>query len=150
MSSSLHFEVPGVPAPKGSHRYLGRGRVIDDNPRTRPWQELVAVIAQKSARQQGWTVPDRRAPLAVSCVAVFPRPKAHFGKGGLLRPDMPVWHTTRPDLDKVLRALLDALTLSGAVWADDAQAVKAIGQKWYVRHPETPRLIVHVTLAGAA
>jgi len=50
----------------------------------------------------------------------------------------------RPDLDKLERAIGDALTDAG-VWVDDGQVVNSHTQKWYA---ETPG--VHITVLELA
>jgi Holliday junction resolvase RusA-like endonuclease len=62
-----------------------------------------------------------RDPVGVSFDFRFPRPRSHYGKRGLL-PSAPRHMVTKPDLDKLIRAALDALT--GIIWRDDAQVVR--------------------------
>jgi Holliday junction resolvase RusA-like endonuclease len=58
----------------------------------------------------------------------LPRPKGHYGRRGL-RPSAPAYPNVMPDLDKLARAILDALT--GIVWRDDAQVVRLDVEKIY-------------------
>jgi len=61
-------------------------------------------------------------PVQVKVEFVFPRPKAHFGTGrnaGSLKASAPSYVSTTPDLDKLARALGDAL--KGIVLRDDSQ-----------------------------
>jgi Holliday junction resolvase RusA-like endonuclease len=49
----------------------------------------------------------------------FPRPKSHYRSDGVtLKPSAPYYKTSAPDLDKLQRAIGDALT--GTVFRDDA------------------------------
>jgi crossover junction endodeoxyribonuclease RusA len=68
---------------------------------------------------------------AVSVVVTFflPRPKAHYGAKGL-KTNAPVTCAKRPDLDKLMRSTLDALTAAG-VHGDDSQVVHLTGAKMY-------------------
>ena len=62
----------------------------------------------------------------------MPRPKSHYWTGRRaheLRPDAPTWHTSRPDVDKLTRAVLDAL--SGVWWVDDSQVAMVTASKAY-------------------
>lgn len=52
-------------------------------------------------------------------------------------------HTKKPDVDNLLKALLDAL--NGIAYADDAQIVKLSAQKVYA---ETPRIEMIIKVAG--
>jgi len=63
----------------------------------------------------------------------LPRPGGHFGTGrnaGTLRPAAPVWPITMPDLDKLVRAVCDAITDAGQ-WKDDSQVVTITAAKRY-------------------
>ena len=59
-------------------------------------------------------------PVSVTLVFFMPRPKSHFRKDGTLKPSAPVYHTQKPDVDNLAKAVLDVLT-DLHVWADDAQ-----------------------------
>ena len=120
-SVRVQLTVPGEPIPQGSTRSLvsaSTGKVVTmaANRRTAGWRADVATLAAQ-ARPAGW---DQRAPMYVWCRFAFDRPGGHFGTRGL-RPSAPLLKTTRPDLDKLGRAVLDALT--AVLWADDAQVV---------------------------
>lgn len=127
----MRVEVPGVPIPQGSMRAVvardGTPRVFGDNPQTRPWRELVAWAAR-----QVWVGAPTPAAVEVRIGFVMPRPKSARRK----RP------TVKPDLDKLVRACLDALT--GVVWVDDAQVVSVMASKRYVNaaEPEPGAVII--------
>lgn len=130
--SRVEFTVHGEPQPQGSKTIVQqrgrRPRVIEDNPETMPWRNAVA--AAGAAAMNGRQL--RSGPLRLRAVFVFPRPQAHFGTGrnaGRLKPSAPVYCRTRPDVDKLLRAVGDALT--GVVFRDDAQLVIVGAEKHY-------------------
>lgn len=120
----LQFEVPGVPQPQGSTRSFARGGKVvttSDNPRLRPWRDAVCWHAREACAGH----PQFDGPVVVSAVFWLPRPASHFGSGrsaGQLRSSAPSAPAVKPDLDKLLRAVLDALSEAG-VWRDDAQVV---------------------------
>ena len=63
----------------------------------------------------------------------LPRPKGHFGTGknaGKLKKSAPLYCSTKPDLDKLLRAVCDALWQSG-VLSSDALITKITSEKRY-------------------
>lgn len=65
-------------------------------------------------------------PLSLSCVFHFARPKSHFGTGrnsGILKDSAPRYHTGKPDMDNVIKALKDALT-GIRLWRDDSLVVR--------------------------
>lgn len=136
----LIFSVAGIPIPQGSHKAFvvnGRPVITQDNAKTEPWRVEVkhAAIAAR-----GEAAPLRGA-VEVDVCFVMPRPKHHYGTGrnaGVLRDGAPKWPTTRPDTDKLARALLDALTASGA-FSDDSQVVHLDAWKVYVGHEGDPQ-----------
>lgn len=118
---SLTVTVLGEPIPQGSLRAVGRGRLISDNTRLRPWRDTVAWHVWQALADTGIEEP-LQGPLQMRAMFTLPRPKSAPRKRWA--PDR------KPDLDKLLRALLDACTAGGA-WADDAQVVSAIASKVY-------------------
>jgi Holliday junction resolvase RusA-like endonuclease len=125
--SVVEFSVAGVPAPQGSKTRTKWG-VREDNPATKPWRTAVAWEA--TAAMQGRT--PLAGPLELAATFYFPRPKNHYGTGknsGRLKDNAPVWCGTKPDADKLLRAIGDAIT--GIVCRDDSQIVQITAWKLY-------------------
>lgn len=75
--NEITLEVPGVPAPGGSKKSLGNGRMIDDCKRNPEWRAVVAWTALQELR----SLPPMDGPLAVDVVFWMPRPKYHYGTG---------------------------------------------------------------------
>jgi len=118
MKGWVRFTVPGKPAPKGSTRSFvsrttGRVVTITDSVRLRDWTKQVAV----AARAHKVTKAPKGASVALNVRFIRRRPS-----GKRLR-----YPTTRPDLDKLMRALLDALT--GVAYDDDAQVCLVMADK---------------------
>jgi Holliday junction resolvase RusA-like endonuclease len=135
----VEFTVLGTPAPQGS-KTVGRTRdgrsyLREDNPATGPWRQAVTAAAlEAAAGRQLNGVPDRMlaGALRLHVVFVFSRPAGHWGTGrneNKLKPSSPLYVRTRPDLDKLLRAVGDAIT--GIVCRDDAQLVIVHAEKHY-------------------
>lgn len=125
--TEVTFEVAGVPAPQGS-KVRTKWGVREDNPATRPWRSAVAWEA--TAAMQGRE--PLTGPLALEVVFFFPRPKTHFYTGKraeVQRETAPVFHTSKPDVDKLLRAIGDSLT--GIVARDDALIAEIVARKLY-------------------
>lgn len=128
----MRIEVRGLPAPQGSKRHVGHGRMVESSKAVGPWREAVRAETQHTM--------DGRAsltgPLQVIIDFHLPRPKSHMAARGGLRPSAPPWPAGKPDLDKLARAALDGLT-SGGAWLDDAQVVTLIARKSYAddQHP---------------
>jgi Holliday junction resolvase RusA-like endonuclease len=69
-------------------------------------------------------------PLHLTVDAFFDRPKSHFNKAGV-KASAPDWHVSRPDLDNILKSILDGL--NGIAWADDSAVVAITARKKYTR-----------------
>lgn len=102
-----------VPAPQGSKNPWGG----EANKNTKPWREAVASAAVDAMREQ--EVGQLVGPLRVVALLYFPRPKGHQRADGTLKPNAPVFKESAPDLDKLERALGDAM--SKVVFHDDAR-----------------------------
>jgi crossover junction endodeoxyribonuclease RusA len=106
--------VPGTPAPQGSlkafaRRGGGHPIVTSDNPRMMPWRADVAAIVRAAI---GPAILYPTGPVSIGLSFVLPRRAAEPKR---ITPA----HTRKPDLDRLTRAVADALT--GLVYADDAQ-----------------------------
>ena len=119
-SSEFLIEVSGDPASQGSHAIIN-GRIVQVNSaKHKKWRNAVTFAAMDLLPPE-WTPIDE--PLEVSIVFYLPRPASvGFGK----RP----FPTVTPDLDKLIRSVLDSLTDSG-LWADDSRVIKITAQKLY-------------------
>jgi Holliday junction resolvase RusA-like endonuclease len=134
------FTVAGIPRPQGSMRAFvrgGRAIVTSDNTHLRPWKTAVAEAA-RAGRHVVWL-----GPVAVGITFRLPRPKGHTGKRGLL-PSAPHHPTGRPDLDKLARAVMDALTESGVI-TDDAQVIRLAARKVYGEPGASVRVLAETT-----
>ena len=135
----VRFFTPGVPAPEGSHKYVGHrgGRpvVAHDNPRLAWWRTIVARAANDAARAAGWDAP-HDGPVAVEARFYLPRPK---------RPRFPDHAATKPDLDKLARAVGDALAAPGGPLAEDSRIVTWVLTKWWASDGQPPGVHVIVT-----
>ena len=120
--NTVRFTVHGEAIPQGSakgfkHPSTGRVVVTHDNKRTKPWRADVGAAAREAIGNRGLLT----GAVALNVVITRTRPKGHYGARGL-RPSAPRWPTTRPDIDKLDRAILDALT--NVIYRDDCQVVE--------------------------
>lgn len=123
----LSVWIPGTPAPQGSLKAVRRGahaRLICDNRRTMPWRDSIRRVLR--AHGHGLELLD--CHVFVSMTFYFARPKSHYGKRGL-KVGAPFAPTSKPDLDKLVRAVGDALT-GVALW-DDSRIVDVRASKQY-------------------
>jgi Holliday junction resolvase RusA-like endonuclease len=150
MSATLCVEIPGKPEPQGSARAFvvgGRARVTSANPKLKSWRAVAVHEIRAAMAEQGWAEGTREA-CSADVRFVFPRPKSHLNSRGELKKSAPAFHTAKPDLDKCLRAALDALTLAGA-WCDDSQCAFAICGKDCALPGESPRTVINIHLMAA-
>jgi Holliday junction resolvase RusA-like endonuclease len=126
---SLTFTILGQPVAKGRPRgaQQGRGVRMYTPKRTRQYEARVAAAAREAAAEAGgWTV-GARVPVRVEVHAIFDRPQRLYRvkDGHARRP-----HTRRPDLDNVVKAVLDGIDQTD-IWTDDAQVVEIAAVKEY-------------------
>lgn len=145
----MKFRVAGTPAPQGSKRHVGGGRMVEMSKAVGPWREAVRAEAQRLQRPEegiediGTFLP---GALSVTVVFVLKRPASHYRTGRnahLLRDAAPPFPAGRPDVDKLARAVLDGL-VTGGVMADDGQVVSLSAAKVYARDGEAPGAIIEV------
>lgn len=115
----LEFRVFGEPAPQGSKKPIGNNRFVEVSKKLAPWRKAVKEAAT------GLVVADLDAPILVDILFYLPKPKT-------VKRDYP---TVAPDLDKLVRGCLDAITSAG-VWRDDAYVVSVAARKVYASDVE--------------
>lgn len=77
-------------------------------------------------------------PISLSFTAIFPRPQSLVWK---TKPMPRRLHTSKPDFDNVLKAILDAL--NGIAWKDDAQVCGMFqSRKWIADGSEQPHVVI--------
>lgn len=122
--------VFGTAAPQGSKRLLGKV-MVESSRRVHPWRSDVRTAAIQN-KPHGW---DLTAPMQVELTFWFPRPANHYGsRAGVsyLKANAPAEPVSSRvgDLDKLCRAILDALT--GVAYLDDRQVVELQATKAYL------------------
>ena len=138
--STLTIRVNGTPAPQGSKRgFVVKGRVVmaESSPKVKPWRQDVAAAAAEAAIVALWMAP--AGPIEVVTTFYLPRPRYHYRTGkhaGELKATAPVLVDKKPDLDKLVRATLDALTTAGVI-RDDAQIAHMSAWKIYANNGVT-------------
>jgi crossover junction endodeoxyribonuclease RusA len=120
--SELAFIVHGEPIPQGSTKAFipkgwSRPVITADNKKTKPWRQQIAGCALAEMEKAGFSKIGRSVGVRVVAIFQFARPKS------VKR----LTKTTKPDVDKLARAALDALT--GVVFEDDAQVVELAVRK---------------------
>jgi Holliday junction resolvase RusA-like endonuclease len=134
MNPRFDLYVPGRPVPQGSktafiNKSTGRPVIVDKDMRLPQWRMKMTAAAIEKQAEYMHTAPNLAFPLAgpigIRVIFTMERPKSHFGTGknaNTVKASSPVFPDVMPDIDKLLRAVFDALT-DARVWVDDAQVV---------------------------
>lgn len=143
--NAITFFVPGKCVTQGS---FNPGRRFYNSKELVNWRKGIIAAALAAKMPQDWSTSK---PMIVTAIFVFERPRSHFKAGKnahLLRDDAPICHSYKPDVDKLIRALLDAITCSITVWNDDCQVVRVEAEKWWASYA-TSKPGVAVTIRQA-
>lgn len=120
----FQFALSGKPAPQGSKNAYNRGGrivLVESSKNLPEYRSWVSACASDEAAAQGWVKPERDTPIEVIIGFQLERPAT------VRRPHP----TTPPDLDKLIRAVLDGITQAGNVWHDDSQVTSLVSHKTY-------------------
>lgn len=130
--------VPGKPAPQGSKRYLGRqggkGITVESSKAVAPWRADIREALLQELEAGGHQQLD--GAVTVLLTFVMPRP-ASTPK----RRTPPA--VKRPDIDKLARAVLDAIGSAG-VWRDDSQVTNLHAYKRLAEIGETSGVVIEI------
>ena len=115
--------------------------ITNDNPAAKAWQETITEAAREARRGGPLVAGELMAGAVVVDLAFYmPRPlRLRSGQ---------VQHTTRPDVDKLARCVLDALT--GVVYVDDGQVAAIRMVKQYAAGGDPARVEITVREATVA
>ena len=140
-AEAIQFTVYGLPVAQGSKKVIGRNVIEMADARLRTWRQDVAGAAKEAMEGASPYIE----PVDVRLMFWLPRPQAHFGTGRnieKLKPSAPIAPAVHPDLDKLTRAVLDALT--GIVFRDDKQVVAMTLSKLYAQDSFNPGMMASV------
>lgn len=134
--SEIAFVAFGKPIPQGSKKaFVNKGarfaKIVDVNhDGLMSWRSVVADAARRAWIDAGDGLIDTGICLDVTFFLA--RPRSHFGTGknaAKLKPSAPEFPIWKPDWDKMVRALCDALT--NVIWTDDARVHEGHVRKRY-------------------
>ncbi len=118
----ISLRVFGDPAPQGSKRVFN-GRVVEAaGDKLKRWRKAIAAECQR-VKLENENVFFTQA-VTVEVDFYLPRP-ASVSQKKRPHPIVP------PDLDKLLRGLLDGIGQSEVIWGDDSQVVHIVANKYY-------------------
>lgn len=112
----MSFFVKGDPVSQGSMSVFNGRIVHQKSKRLMDWRSAIA-------KEAAIALEVEEGAIAIGMVFVVPRPKT-------VKRILP---SVKPDLDKYVRAVMDALT--GVAYADDSQVVSLYAEKVYGSDP---------------
>jgi Holliday junction resolvase RusA-like endonuclease len=162
MRQPLTFFVQGIPAGQPRIKASSRGGFVrcytpttvkksDGSRKPHPaatWKKAVREAAKSSFAGALF-----EQPICLNLTFYLPRPKSHFRSNGELKPNVPKWHTTKPDRDNLEKLVNDALTFKQmpdetkpfGVWTDDNLVCDGKVRKLYT---QTSGLFANVQCAS--
>ncbi len=125
----VHGTPKPQPRPRAFVRPNGRAGVYDAGT-AEGWKSQIAKELESCAGLGLTSAVDLRVAF------YFPRPKSHYGTGknaGVLKKSAPEQHTTKPDVDNLVKAVKDTLGEKSGIglWKDDKQVVSVLAKKFY-------------------
>lgn len=123
---AIHFTVFGHPEPQGSTKAFipkgwSRAIITSDNSKLKPWRQQLARSAIEALKENGGELMAKPDAVRLAVCFYLEKP-ASVSKRRILP-------TVKPDGDKLVRAILDALT--GTIFEDDAQVTDFVVAKRY-------------------
>ena len=135
----IKFTIIGKPIPLKRHRVARNGRMYD--PSYKDKKNTWLQIAKYKPKY----------PLAgdimVKVIFTMPRPKHHYRTGkfkDILKDGMPDRHSLTPDLDNLVKFLLDTIQGKDRMICDDSQVCMLQAEKIYGRKGKTEIIIEEI------
>lgn len=125
----ISFRVYGEPAPQGSKRHVGGGRMVESSKKLPAWRKAVTQAARQVAPKQPLD-----EPVSVQAHFYLPRPQ---------KPRFNVPATQQGDLDKLCRAVGDSIEAAGVI-KNDARITTWHAHKHYADQHNPPG--AHITI----
>lgn len=122
MVESVNFYVEGRPAPQGSKKSVGRGRFVEASKYLPAWRAAVVSAARLAYAGEPINVPCR-----LRVIVFLDKPK---------KPKFDVAPAVMPDVDKLARAIGDALKIAGLIEDDQLIVSLEIDKMWAVDRPQ--------------
>lgn len=122
--NEINFYINSPPQPLKRHRMTRGGRVYDPSANDKKeWMVLAEDFCPPQAISGG---------IQIELEFNMLRPKSHFGTGrnlGILKDSAPKEHLRTPDLDNLVKFVLDAM--NGKFYVDDSQIININCKKVY-------------------
>ena len=134
LMSKVSFSVFGKPISQPRHKITRTGRAyIASGHAIWAWKDLL-----REAADEAFNMPFT-GPVEVKIRFEMPRPKSEVWKTKPM-PSYP--HYKKPDIDNMIKAVLDAIT--GTAFIDDSQVSSLSATKWVVKGRAQPETVITV------
>lgn len=111
-----------VPQPRQRSRVIGKGKcafIQNYTPAKHPVQEFKRAVREAASNKFAKPLD---GPLSMHVTFSIPAPKSDRKRANSV-------HAQKPDIDNLLKAVMDAL--SGVAWVDDSQVWMVRASKWW-------------------
>lgn len=140
----LNIAAIGRPAPQGSKKSGGAGQLLEQSAYLPAWRAAVKIAAYEEYKRRG--IPAEGLPVFPAGTPVLVEQCTFFVGPEQCRAEGTDEPTGTPDIDKLLRAVLDALggqqVGSARCFADDSQVVEIRGLRKVRATSQTGAMIV--------
>lgn len=140
----LSIAAIGRPAPQGSKQLGGAGQLLEQSAYLPAWRQAVKIAAYETYQARG--IDPSTLPIFAAGVPVIVESCTFFVGPEQCRAEGTAEPVGTPDIDKLLRAVLDALggqqKGSARVFADDSQVVEIKGLRKVRATSQTGALII--------
>jgi len=137
----INFTVYGDPKPQPRPRFRRMGKFVSTYDPASDDKKNFHQIANHYAPEEPISTP-----LRVEVNFFLKRPKGHYGTGknvGKLKVSSPVYHIKKPDVDNLVKFVLDSL--NKLYWTDDAIIIILVVGKFYAENEKATRTEVRIT-----
>lgn len=123
---SIRFKIPGNPIGKGRPRFTRMGHAYTPDT-TAEYEKKVKSLIPKDVRLEG--------PVSIYIEASYPIPKGTSQKKLVRMLEGHEQPLKKPDLDNVIKIILDSIQGIGGVIEDDKQVMEIHAEKYYDEEP---------------
>ena len=137
--TAFQFVVWSVPVAQPRQRHtIFAGHVKSYTPTKAPVNVFKAAV-QMALQENHGNNPPLDGPLHLAVEFFLPRPKSLIWKS---RPMPQLPHATRPDIDNLLKSVMDAM--KGMAWRDDTQVSEVVASKYICGGDDRPHVRIFI------
>ena len=135
-ATKRQITVYGAPFGKQRPRHTKSGHTYTPQ-RTREYEDRIGTLWKRDYGQD--CSEDNRRPVRIYVEAFYPIPQSTSKANRQKMLDREIFPTVKPDLDNVIKSIMDGL--NGLAYVDDSQVVSVMSYKAY---DDAPRVVITV------